>query len=254
MNTFFKLLIFIYSLKSFLRRKVFIKNIKKGDLVLDIGSGDKPLWRADVIVDKYLKDDGQRNSGSILFDNKKIFIQADVEELPFKNKAFDFVYCSHLLEHVKNPDKAITELTRVAKKGYIEVPNAIVDLLQPFPSHLWFCDYQDGVLIFRQKEKNKNFYIQNTEKFGKVYFNNNLFQYLLAKFYKSIFITLYWKDNLDYKVQRVKKYYIYKPLEDKEEKKGTIKNLTYFLYKIYYTFLTMSFYRAKKIDMEKLMK
>src|SRR3989344_6715828 len=126
MSIIFRVLIFWHSLISFCERKIFVKNIGKNDLVLDLGSGDKPFWRADVIVDKYLEDDRQRSSGPVLLDKNKLFIKADVENLPFKDKVFDFVYCSHLLEHVENPVKAINEITRVAKKGYIEVPYAIV--------------------------------------------------------------------------------------------------------------------------------
>src|SRR3989344_3020091 len=191
MSIIFRVLIFWHSLISFCERKIFVKNIDKNDLVLDVGSGDKPFWRADVIVDKYLKDDQQRNSGSMLFDKKKLFIQGNVENLPFKDKVFDFVFCSHLLEHVENPDKAISELTRVAKKGYIEVPYAIVDLLKPFPPHLWLCNYENNMLTFHQKKKDRNFLINETERFGKLFYDNVLIQYLLSKNYKSIFVTLY---------------------------------------------------------------
>ena len=42
------------------------------------------------------------------------------ENLPFKDNSFDFVWCWTVLEHVKNVEKAITEMFRVAKsRGFI---------------------------------------------------------------------------------------------------------------------------------------
>lgn len=252
MNLLFNLLSLIYSASSFFERKIFIKNIKKGDLVLDIGSGDKPFWRADVIVDKYLEDNQQRHSGAMVYDKRKIFIEGDVEKLPFKDKVFDFVFCSHLLEHVENPDKAIAELTRVAKRGYIEVPYGIVDLLKPFPPHLWFCDYKNNKLVFRQKEKEKNFLIDETERFGKIFYDNPLLQYLFAKDYKSIFITLYWENTLKYSIEKTK--YPYKYVYKEElHKKNLLVKISFILYRIYYSFITSLFYIDKKINMNELL-
>jgi len=253
MNLVFKFLIYIHSFVSFFERKVFIKNIKKNDLVLDVGSGDKPFWRADVIADKYLEDDQQRHSGALVYDKRKLFIKADVENLPFKDKVFDFVFCSHLLEHVENPDKAICELTRVAKRGYIEVPNGIVDLLKPFPPHLWFCDYKDGVLIFIQKEKEKNFFIENTEKFGKFIFENPLFQYLVTKYQDRIFIRLYWRDLVKFQVIRVNKSYSY-ACPEKKHGKNTSTKLSFLIYKYLYSVFTSLFYKEKNIKLELLLK
>ena len=255
MTFLFKILYIIYSINSFFNRKVFIKKINSADLVLDVGSGDKPLWRADVIVDKYLDDDQQRHSGAMVYDKRKIFIEADVENLPFKDKVFDFVFCAHLLEHVENPDKAIKELTRVAKRGYIEVPYAIVDLLKPFPPHLWFCDYKDDILFFKQKEKTRNFFLEHTEKFGKVIFNNAYFQYLLAKYIDAVFIRLYWEKTVRYKVIRSEGIpYIYTYQPEIQHDKGISSKFTFLIYKISYVVMSVLFYKTKKIEIEKLLK
>jgi len=253
MNLVFKILVYIYSFVSFFERKIFIKNIKKDDLVLDVGSGDKPFWRADVIVDKYLEDDQQRHSGAIVYDKRKLFVKADVENLPFKDKVFDFVFCSHLLEHVENPDKAIRELNRVAKRGYIEVPNGIVDLLKPFPPHLWYCDYKDGILTFMQKEDRENFFIENTKKFGKFIFDNPLFQYLVTKYQDKIFIRLYWKDRAKFQVIRTEKSYVYTALEEKHGKNVSAR-FTFIFYKSLYSIMTYLFHKKKQILLKNLMK
>ena len=50
-------------------------------------------------------------------------VQASIEELPFADGEFDWVFSSHTLEHAKDVQKAAFELTRVAKHGlYLAVP------------------------------------------------------------------------------------------------------------------------------------
>lgn len=254
MNYFFKILIFWSSFRAFLERKVFIKNIGKNDLVLDVGSGDKPFWRADIIVDKHLKDNQQRHSGSMLFDKRKIFIQADVEKLPFKDKIFDFVFCSHLLEHVENPDIAISELIRVAKSGYIEVPNSILEMLRPFPPHLWYCLYVNNVLLFKQKEK-QDVLMNSIEMFGESIFNNNIFQYLLNKDINRIFIRLYWKRDVSFRILRIKnKENVYQYKEKLSNNKSLSLKISFIVYVMLYNILTLLFYKRKNFEIKNILK
>ena len=62
------------------------------------------------------------------YKNKK-FIKINEKKLPFKDKEFDFVIASHVLEHVEDPQFFIKELERVAAKGYIELPTILEDNL-----------------------------------------------------------------------------------------------------------------------------
>lgn len=49
----------------------------------------------------------------------------DISHLGFKPKSFDLVYASHILEHILDPNVAIREMKRVARKYVIiKVPNA----------------------------------------------------------------------------------------------------------------------------------
>ncbi|MBI3815025.1 MAG: methyltransferase domain-containing protein [Nitrospinae bacterium] len=84
-------------------------NIKRGDLVLEIGSGDKPFIRADILMDKFIRDDTERG-GRIIADRP--FICGDIENLPFKDKSFDYIYCSHIVEHMKTPEKGLEEIRK----------------------------------------------------------------------------------------------------------------------------------------------
>ncbi|MDD5589691.1 MAG: class I SAM-dependent methyltransferase [Candidatus Portnoybacteria bacterium] len=45
----------------------------------------------------------------------KKLVQGDANVLPFGDKSFDVVFCSDLLHHLPDPEKAVKEMTRVAK-------------------------------------------------------------------------------------------------------------------------------------------
>lgn len=138
-------------LRSFYRRRISIP-VDRQALVLDVGSGDKPHWRADVLLDRFVDDAhaGQRSGTARARVDRPLF-DADAEDMPFADQVFDYVICSHVLEHVHHPDRVVAELTRVAKAGYIEVPEAASAKIVDFPSHLWWVTLEDGVLVFTAK-------------------------------------------------------------------------------------------------------
>jgi SAM-dependent methyltransferase len=141
----------VAQLRSFHRRRIAIP-VDRNALVLDVGSGDKPHWRADVLLDRYVGDEhgGQRSGSSAARVDRPLF-DADAADMPFADQVFDYVICSHVLEHVVQPDVVIAELVRVAKAGYIEVPEAASAKIVDFPSHLWWVTLDAGVLVFTAK-------------------------------------------------------------------------------------------------------
>ena len=48
-------------------------------------------------------------------------VKADILDLPFEDKRFDFVLCNHVLEHIEDDAKAMSELFRVLKPGGIGI-------------------------------------------------------------------------------------------------------------------------------------
>lgn len=168
-------------------------NIKRDDFVLEIGSGHNPKTRSDVLCDKLPQDDTERG-GKIVTDRP--FIAADGQYLPFADKSFDYIICCHVLEHAEDPAKFISEITRVGRKGYIEVPTEIGERLYGWQYHKWFINLDCGKLLFKKK----------TEKsqFGQLFHS----LYLLDKNYKkfhdqnyNLFLIQYeWSDKIDYEI------------------------------------------------------
>jgi SAM-dependent methyltransferase len=138
-------------LRSFRRRRITIP-ADASAIVLDVGSGDKPHWRADVLLDRFIDDThgGQRSGAAAARVDRPMF-DADAADMPFADKVFDYVICSHVLEHVEHPDRVVAELSRVAKAGYVEVPEAASAKIVDFPSHLWWVTEEDGILVFTAK-------------------------------------------------------------------------------------------------------
>ncbi len=126
--------------------------IKRHDLVLEVGGGHNPHPRSNIIVDKYV-DDNTHRSGNIKILKHQKFLSADGENLPFKDKEFDYVICCHVLEHVENPEKFLSEQFRVAKKGYIETPSLLGEYLSPKDSHRWILHEINNILYLVEKKK-----------------------------------------------------------------------------------------------------
>ncbi len=122
--------------------------VPKDALVLEVGSGGNPYYRANVLCDAYL-DTVERFSEKLVTDRP--IVLAEAEKLPFRDNSFDFVIASHVLEHSKDPKKFISEIQRVGRAGYIEVPDAFMERLTNYPFHMLEITDTDGVLLIRKK-------------------------------------------------------------------------------------------------------
>lgn len=125
-------------------------NIKSTDLVLEIGSGNNPNPRSDILCDRYLTDDSER-AGGFKIRVDRPFIVCDGYHLPFADHTFDYVICSHILEHMDEADLFLKEIARVAKAGYIEVPRDISERLFGWPFHDWICEWTKKGITLRKK-------------------------------------------------------------------------------------------------------
>lgn len=116
--------------------------------MLDVGSGNDPHPRADLLCDKFVLDDTERE-GRLVADRP--LVGGDLEALPFKDKSIDFVIASHVLEHVTDPRRAVAELQRVGKRGYIETPAEYGGKLMDLPGHRWYVRQEGQTLVFTGK-------------------------------------------------------------------------------------------------------
>jgi SAM-dependent methyltransferase len=124
--------------------------IKDGDRVLDIGSGAYPFPLATHLTDLFEGETTHR-AEPLVRDHRE-FSLCNIEALPYGDKEFDFVYCSHVMEHVPDPAKACEEIMRVGKRGYIETPTRTSDIMFNFIAlknhHRWHIVLAQNTLIF----------------------------------------------------------------------------------------------------------
>lgn len=122
--------------KHFLDEKPwFIKNLKKKDIVMDIGSGNaQATLKASKYVKKIIAVDYDKTllklgEKAAVEKNVKnvIFIRANLEnKLTFKSNSFNKVIFLDVLEHLNNRNQILNEIRRVLKKNgiiYLGVPN-----------------------------------------------------------------------------------------------------------------------------------
>jgi SAM-dependent methyltransferase len=122
--------------------------VPQSALVLEVGSGGSPYFRANVLIDAYAET-RERHWAQFITDRPSVLGMG--EALPFRDKSFDFVIASHVLEHSGDPDNFLRELQRVAKAGYIETPDAFMERINPYWDHRSEVTVRDGVLEVRKK-------------------------------------------------------------------------------------------------------
>lgn len=108
----------IFPLTKHKREKFVSSNYHvKGRKIIDIGCG-KGRYLDFLSRGKFVVGLDNNPSAIKLAKSKKTnFILADVNELPFKSGSFDFVLFSEVMEHLENPNKALSEIYRIMKRG-----------------------------------------------------------------------------------------------------------------------------------------
>ena len=152
--------------------------------IADIGCGYSANKNASVIAD--IQDLSNFYKG-------KNFIKISGKKLPFKDKEFDFVITSHVIEHVEDFEFFVKELERISSKGYIELPSRLGDNLvfENENDHIWWFCFDDVSNIISASKKN-----QLIDPFITV---------SMAKLFEEVFresfvIELAWEEKIDYKI------------------------------------------------------
>jgi SAM-dependent methyltransferase len=178
--------------------------------VLEVGAGQDPHPAADVIVEKYMDDNRHRMMGADpVFKSELVqrlpdgtettvpynpgVVQADVVDLPFADKAFDFVICKDILEHVPDVERAFREISRVGRAGFIDVPRLTSEFLWPQPDiHVWTFSMDGDCFVAHR--------IDFVSPFGKVMheaFDKNIdMQVAWANSRQYFHVVRFWRDEV----------------------------------------------------------
>ena len=152
--------------------------------ILDIGCGYRANKNASIIAD--IQDFSD-------FYKEKKFVKIEGKNLPFKDKEFDFVIASHVIEHIDNFEFFIKELERISSKGYIELPSRLGDNLvfEIKNDHIWwFCfdDVTNQLIASKKNQLIDPFITVSTAKL------------LEEIFRESLVVELAWEEKIDYKI------------------------------------------------------
>ena len=143
-----------------MRRLPFWRRPYGSKRVLEIGPGHNPFAGVTHLLERYATDGHERGGNALVIPTSARLIVGEAAILPFANRAFDFVYASHVLEHVEDPDQACREIMRVGAAGYIETPSPFLEqglALRDETSpehwlHRWFVFVAGpGLLVFEPK-------------------------------------------------------------------------------------------------------
>ena len=134
--------------------------------ILDIGCGYRANKYASVIADVLDLSD---------FYKEKRFIKINEKKLPFKDKEFDFVIASHVIEHVEDFEFFLKELERISTKGYIELPTRLGDNLvfENKTDHIWWFTYDDT----------NNLIIASKRNLFKIFFSYFIINFIFDSFF-----------------------------------------------------------------------
>ena len=153
--------------------------------VLDIGCGYGANKYATTICDildlsEHYKD--------------KTFVKINEKKLPFKDKEFDFIIASHVVEHVEDISYFLNELARVGKKGYIEVPTKLEDNLvfENKKAHIWHLVFDDV---------NNKLNISKKIQYIEPVLTVSTIKKLNDHFRESLVIELYWEDSIEFNIK-----------------------------------------------------
>jgi hypothetical protein len=173
----------------------YIENLTTGKKVLELGPGHIPFKNATHFV-------GWEHGVQPIEkgENHKV-CDFNHHALPYADQEFDFVYCRHVLEDLIYPFRAIEEMQRVAKAGYIETPNPLAEIKKGidggdpkwrgYHHHVWYVWSDDKKLNFVKK-------YPITEHFHGI--NEKVIEEMLEKNPCTWNTYFLWNKSFDYQI------------------------------------------------------
>ena len=195
---------------SLYQSRIYNFDLKPSDKILDVGSGNIPFHLATHLVDITIENDNLGRAGAAFehVDGIPVY-ECNLEKLPFEDNEFDFVYCSHVLEHVAEPNKACSELIRVGKRGFIESPTRGKDIwlnTAKASNHRWAIEKIDNKLIFTEYDREEIEGLQN-DILMKMHVapqtpREKAFSALIYLKADKINTMLLWEGSFEFKIER----------------------------------------------------
>ena len=155
--------------------------------ILDIGCNKDAVIFAQTVADI-------QNLSDFYKKKDKKFVLIESKDLPFVDNQFDFVYASHVIEHVEDVSHFIKELQRISKLGYIELPTMLEDNIilneNNITDHKWFFQFDDvqNILLVEKKKQLIEPFITLGVLFGS----------LRKNFRSSLVLELWWENEINY--------------------------------------------------------
>src|SRR4051794_3940496 len=142
------------------------------DVVLDVGGWARCFNRANYVIDDAPYESRgecyrdlfklEAQGGPVEHFTAETWIRRDICDRtpwPFADKSIDFCVCSHTLEDIRDPLWVCSEINRVAKRGYIEVPSRVFEACRNrepgvpvgLCHHRWICEVEGSHITFYSK-------------------------------------------------------------------------------------------------------
>jgi ubiquinone/menaquinone biosynthesis C-methylase UbiE len=181
-----------------------VKSIRPGDRVLEVGPGGSPHARSNVLLDKKFSDPEeaflQRSRAKELKHDKRLVYYGG-GRFPFRDGAFDYVICSHVIEHIPAAELPvfIAELERVAGRGYLEFPRVFYELLSHDNCHHWIMNLRGQKILLLDRKRFEDNCISRA--CAELFFGADRQMYKAFRRYREFFFCGFeWERKIDYEI------------------------------------------------------
>jgi SAM-dependent methyltransferase len=175
--------------------------IEESSIVFDVGCGSKY-----TIFPKATHVLGIK-IGDIPEKLKKVDFDLDFDKFNYDKDSFDFVYCRHTLEDIQNPQNAFNEIVRIGKRGYIETPSPLIEIMK-YAEKVSYRGYiHHRYIIWSDSDTNTLFFLPKYPIIESIILSEELegkFRYILNNY------PVYWNNYYTWDVNNPPKIHVYR--------------------------------------------
>ena len=178
-----------------------LKSIEPHFNVLEIGPGGLPHPRANIFLEKRFDDEIEKafqRGYAPKLETKKPVVFYEGGVFPFEDKQFDYVICSHVLEHVNDIGLFISELSRISNMGYLEYPLIYYDYIYNFDVHLTFLKKNGSCINWIPKHETELSKFRPVQEFFFETIKKN-YHTFINQMKQYFFEGFEWRDDLQTK-------------------------------------------------------